>query len=85
MQRIERFARDDLADLDPAWSGWVIRHGKLWSPEGWAFTPAQLYALPWLRQQVQVYQQQLWTHRQVDWIEGRYVDSAPVRAAGFGE
>lgn len=34
----------DLGCFDPAWSGWKIQHGVLWSPEGWDATPGQILA-----------------------------------------
>lgn len=34
----------DLGCFDPAWSGWCIRHAKLYSPEGWEATPGQILA-----------------------------------------
>lgn len=39
----------DLADLDAAWCGWKLHRGDLWSPEGHAFSPGDLRALPYLR------------------------------------
>jgi Phage protein len=32
---------------DPAWEGWRFRSGKLWSPEGYSFTPGELQGLPY--------------------------------------
>lgn len=34
----------DLGYFDPAWSGWILRRGKLISPEGWDATPGQVLA-----------------------------------------
>src|SRR6185312_12921400 len=34
----------DLGYFDPAWSGWILRKGKLISPEGWEATPGQILA-----------------------------------------
>lgn len=31
---------------DPAWSGWCFHRGELFSPEGVAFTPGELRAIP---------------------------------------
>ena len=39
----------DLAALDRDWCGWKLHAGDLWSPEGYAFAPGDLRALPYLR------------------------------------
>lgn len=38
--------RGELAEISPAWDGWTLREGKLYSPEGSAFTPNEIRALP---------------------------------------
>lgn len=40
----------DLTPLDGAWTGWKLHRGDLWSPEGHAFAPGDLRALPYLRE-----------------------------------
>ena len=42
--------------FDPAWSGWIIRHGTLISPENWQATPGEIRAIPLMRLQIQGYQ-----------------------------
>ena len=34
--------------LDPAWSGWCVRRGLLWSPDDNGYRPGEILALPWL-------------------------------------
>lgn len=34
----------DLSFLDPAWRGWVLRHGHLISPEGWEMSMSDVLA-----------------------------------------
>lgn len=34
----------DLGCFDPDWCGWILRRGKLYSPEGWEATPGQVRA-----------------------------------------
>jgi transcriptional regulator with XRE-family HTH domain len=34
---------------DPAWAGWSVGQGRLWSPEDVSFTPGDLRSLPYLR------------------------------------
>lgn len=34
----------DLGFLDPAWSGWVLRQGRLWSPESWGIRMSDVLA-----------------------------------------
>ena len=46
----------DLGALDSAWSGWVLRRGKLWSPDGVEAAPGDIMALPFMRLQIQTYQ-----------------------------
>ena len=46
----------DLGVFDPAWRGWVIRHGKLISSEGWYVTPGEVLSVPMMRLQILSYQ-----------------------------
>jgi hypothetical protein len=46
----------DLGVFDPAWCGWVIRRGKLISPEGWEVTAGEVLATPLMRLQILAYQ-----------------------------
>src|SRR5580704_15984366 len=46
----------DLGVFDPAWCGWVIRRGKLISPEGWDVSPGEVLATPLMRLQILAYQ-----------------------------
>ena len=46
----------DLGQIDPAWRGWVLRDGKLISPEGWEADPGDVLSLPLLRAQLATYQ-----------------------------
>lgn len=34
--------------LDPAWAGWYVQDGRLWSPEGIPHRPGEVRALPYL-------------------------------------
>lgn len=34
----------DLGCLDSHWGGWQLRGGKLYSPEGWEFSPGDILA-----------------------------------------
>lgn len=49
----------DLAAFDREWRGWVVRGGKLISPEGWEITVGDVLALPLMRQQLAAYQTEL--------------------------
>lgn len=46
----------DLSCFDPAWEGWILRGGKLISPEGWEVTTGDVLSLPLLRAQIAGYQ-----------------------------
>jgi hypothetical protein len=46
----------DLGALDPDWAGWVLRRGKLCSPENWICTPGEIRALQLLNAQLSTYQ-----------------------------
>lgn len=48
--------RGDLGALDTAWAGWLVRRGKLLSPEGYEAIPGDVRALPFMRMQIQTYQ-----------------------------
>jgi len=34
----------DMGFLDPAWGGWLLRQGHLWSPEGWRISMSDVLA-----------------------------------------
>lgn len=42
----------DLSAFDPDWRGWVMRAGKLVSPEGWTYSPGEVLSLMLLRAQI---------------------------------
>lgn len=42
----------DLSAFDPDWRGWVMRDGKLTSPEGWTYSPGEVLSLMLLRAQI---------------------------------
>lgn len=46
----------DLGSFDPEWRGWLLRNGKLISPEGWEVTTGDVLTLPLLRAQIAGYQ-----------------------------
>lgn len=46
----------DLGTLYPAWMGWKVWRDALWSPEGDAFTVAQVRAIPYRYEQLRALQ-----------------------------
>jgi hypothetical protein len=42
----------DLGAVFPDWSGWAMRDGQLWAPEGYGFRPAEVRAIPLRQQQI---------------------------------
>jgi uncharacterized protein DUF3653 len=46
----------DLGCFDPEWRGWLLRRGRLISPEGWEVTTGDVLSLPLLRAQIATYQ-----------------------------
>lgn len=49
----------DLGCFDPSWAGWLIRHGKLISPESLAHSPGQILAIAFMELQIQGYRSEL--------------------------
>lgn len=45
----------DLGHLDPAWSGWKVRRGKLISPENWIATPGDVLSIQLTQAQLSAY------------------------------
>ncbi len=37
----------NLGAIDPAWHGFTIRDGQIWTPEGMAVTPGDIRAIPY--------------------------------------
>ena len=66
-----------LAPASRHWAGWFVRGEHLVSPEGWCFTPGEVRAIPFMRAQIQTYQQLQRTIQQADWIEQRFVAPVP--------
>lgn len=48
----------DLGMLDPAWAGWHITKGLLWSPEGWDATPGHVRAMKMMNRTLGVYRRE---------------------------
>lgn len=46
----------DLGCFAPEWSGWLIRHGKLVSPEDWSISVNDVLAVPLMAAQISAYQ-----------------------------
>ena|ERR1043165_4754807 len=46
----------DLGVWDPAWRGWVLRRGKLISPEGLESTPGEVRGIPYMSSVIATYQ-----------------------------
>lgn len=44
--------RRDLGIFDPAWKGWRVRGGILYSPEGWEIPVGDVLAIPLERRQL---------------------------------
>ncbi len=65
--------RGELAAIDAAFSGWIIRRGELVSPDGWCFAPGEISTIPLLYGQVN-----LWRRQALE-LEGRQ-PVAPLRA-----
>lgn len=68
----------ELEPISRAWRGWRLVNGHLVSPEGWAFKPGEILALPLLRAQLAAYQTEQRFPRQADWLEQRF-EPAKVR------
>jgi hypothetical protein len=49
---LEIVVRAQLGQLHPDWDGWTLHAGKLVSPEGCAFTPGEVRAIPIRFQQI---------------------------------
>lgn len=62
----------ELGLIHPAWRGWVLRNGQLCGPDGFAFEPREILALPFLHRLVNAYQVEQRVDRQADWVSGRY-------------
>jgi len=45
----------DLGCFHPAWEGWQIREGVLYSPEGWAATPGDVLSIQFTQSQLATY------------------------------
>lgn len=46
----------DLGFLDPAWTGWTLRHGHLVSQEGWEISMHDVLAMRLMAAQIAAYQ-----------------------------
>lgn len=43
---------EDLGKLDPAWEGFRILNGHLWTPNGYYYRPGDIYVIPIRQQQL---------------------------------
>lgn len=55
----------DLGAAFPAWTGWAIRDGQLWAPEGYGFRPGEIRAIPLRQQQLAHLERELSEPRQL--------------------
>jgi hypothetical protein len=73
-QWLARFVRvlveGHLEEIAGAWTGWRIVAGELIAPEGWTFTPGDIRALPFMRQQIAHFQALQRIPAQADFMEG---------------
>lgn len=57
--------KNDLGHLDPAWEGFVIQNGILFTPNGYRYPPGFIYSIPIRMQQVSHLQRELETPTQL--------------------
>lgn len=49
----------DLGELAPAWAGWKLWDGRLWSPEGSSFSAGEVRAIPYRAEQLRAMQREI--------------------------
>jgi hypothetical protein len=73
---LARFVRvlvdGELAEIHRDWRGWRVVAGELIAPEGWTFTPGEIRALPFMRQQLAQYQALQRIPAQADLVDGNW-------------
>ena len=72
---------------DPAWAGWIMHSGRLWSPEGHGFVPGDSSWWGRLVSQARLWREEHERGRQFDMLMLRAGKAAPgpVRAAAAGQ
>jgi len=71
----------DLGSFDPAWTGWTVRSGKLFSPEGFGCTPGDVRALEIQWAQIKAYRREVLVLRaDIDALNNRapWLDEQPA-------
>lgn len=53
---VARFMSNDLGAFDSAWAGWVCKDGLIWPPDTAPATPAQVLAIPYMREQLREFE-----------------------------
>lgn len=61
-----------LCEISQEFAGWRIVRGQIVSPEGWEFSPGEIRALPFMRQQLAHYKAQARLPAQADFIESNW-------------
>ena len=61
---MESPGHEDLGSLAPAWRGFRLIDGTLWTPENQRLTPGDLRAIPYRAQQIKDYERELARPRQ---------------------
>jgi hypothetical protein len=73
----------ELGVVDLKWAGWRLHNGLLISDDGSHFTPGEVRSLPFLRMQINSYQQDQRLPRQADWVSKKRTEAPEQeRAAG---
>ncbi len=77
---IELKSTGNLGLVDPAWDNWILRDGKLISPEQVAVSTGDIRALPFQRSLIAHNQAEQRLTRQADWISGRWEPAKQLEA-----
>lgn len=73
LRLIEILTTGQLELVDPKWSGWSLKDGKLISPTGTKFSSGEIQAIPFVQQLVASYQSDQRFIAQADWVDERWV------------
>ena len=57
--------KNDLGQFDAAWSGFVIRGGLIYTPNGYFYPPGYIYSIPIRMQQISNLEWELRTPKQL--------------------
>jgi hypothetical protein len=82
LQLLMLYNDGEIGVVDLKWAGWRLHNGLLISEDGSPFTPGEVRSIPFLRMQINSYQQDMRLPRQADWVSEKWTEAPEQTVQG---